>query len=263
MPDRVAAFKRMKAGWREPIAALMEGGMSREEYLRDLAAQQARFESIVAALQQVDAAIMAAEDGRRAAIAEAEEAEDRWMVLASVVALLSAVVAGAIARRLRVLTRRAGRRAREEQELRVLARTLSGALAANEVVQTLVDSAVANTRATGAYVEQTHATEVAVVATAGSGRAAGGTRVPYPGSLTEAIVTGRDPEIVAALGAAMSAHLAESCRGCAALVVPMFAESELLGALILLRERGRRPSTRPTSPMRASSATSPRPRCGA
>ena len=235
VPDRVAAFKRMKEGWREPIAALMEGGMSREHYLRDLAAQQARFESIVAALQQVDVAIVAAEDRRRAAIAEAEEAEGRWMVIASIVAVLSAVVAGAIARRLRVLTRRARRRADEEQELRVLARTLSGALTANEVVQRLVDSAVANTRASGAYVEQAHATEVAVVATAGEGGPPVGTRVPYPGSLTEAILTGRDPEIVAALGEAMSGHLRTSCPGCAALVVPLFAESELLGALILLR----------------------------
>ena len=237
VPDRVAAFKRLKAGWREPIAALMDGGMSREAYLRDLAAQQERFESIVAALQQVDVSIMGAEDSRRAAIAVAEEAEDRWMILASIVAVLSAVVAGAIARRLRVLTRRARRRAREEQELRVLARTLSGALTGNEVVQTLVDSAVENRRASGAYVEQTHATEVAVVATAGAGAPPVGTRVPYPGSLTEAILTGRDPEIVAALGEAMAAHLEESCRGCAALVVPMFAEADLLGALILLRER--------------------------
>jgi PAS domain S-box-containing protein len=241
VPDRVAAFERLKAGWREPIAALMEDGMSREEYLRDLAAQQARFESIVAALQQVDAAIIAAEDGRRAEIATAEAAEDRWMVIASMVALLSAVVAGAIARRLRVLTRRAGRRAREEQELRVLARTLSGALAPSEVVQNLVDSAVTNRRASGAYVEQAHATEVAVVATAGAGAPPVGTRVPFPGSLTEAIVTGREPEIVAALGEAMTAHLAESCRGCAALVVPMFAEADLLGALILLREKGAEP----------------------
>jgi len=241
VPDRVAAFERLKAGWREPIAALMTDGMSREEYLRDLAGQQERFESIVAAMQQVDAAIMAAEDRRRAAIAEAEEAEDRWMVLASIVAVLSAVVAGAIARRLRVLTRRAGRRAREEQELRVLARTLSGAASANDVVQTLVDSAVANARAAGAYVERTDGAEVAVVATAGAGVPPVGARVPYPGSLTEAMVSGREPEIVAALSEAMTGQLEKSCPGCAALVVPMLAESELLGALVLLRERGAAP----------------------
>ena len=227
-----------------------EGGLARADRgpdgRRDLArglparpaAQQARFESIVAALQQVDVAIVAAEDRRRAAIAVAEEAESRWMVIASIVAVLSAVVAGAIARRLRVLTRRARQRAREEQELRVLARSLSGALTANEVVQKLVDSVVENARAAGAYVEQTHATEVAVVATAGAGAPPVGTRVPYPGSLTEAILTGREPQIVPALGEVMTAHLAESCRGCAALVVPMFAESELLGALVLLRPAG-------------------------
>ena len=241
---RVEAYRDMRAGWRDPIVALMEGRLSRDEYLRDLAGQQARFEAIVAALQDVDAAIVVAEDERRAGIAAAEETESLWMAVASVVAVLSAVVAGAIARRLRVLTRRARRRANEEQELRILARSLSGALTSNEVVQRLVDGAVSNARASGAYVERAHEDEVAVVAVSGQGTPAIGTRVSYPGSLTESILNARDPEIVpprGALGAAMTRYVQDACPGCTALVAPMFSEAELLGAVILLRPPGTPP----------------------
>ena len=241
VPRRVEAYRAVRGAWRDPIVALLEGRVARDAYVADLPEQQARFETTIASLQAVDAAIVEAEDSRRREIEAAERTESLWMAVAALVALLSAIVAGAIARRLRVLTRRARRRADEEQELRMLARALAGAPTANAVVQNLVDSAVSNTRATGAYVEQAHAKEVAVVAISGTGAPAVGTRVPYPGSLTETILAGRDPEIVPAaapLGAAMTSYVQQACPGCAALVVPMFADAELLGALILLRGPG-------------------------
>jgi PAS domain S-box-containing protein len=241
---RVQAYRDVRGAWRDPMVALMEGRLGREAYVRDLPGQQARFESVIASLQAVDAAIVFAEDSRRREIEAAERTESRWMAVAALVAVLSAVVAGAIARRLRVLTRRARRRADEEQELRILARALAGAPTAAAVVQHLVDSAVSQTRATGAYVEQANETEVAVVAVSGAGTPAFGLRVPYPGSLTETILAGRDPEIVptaAALGASMTGYVQEACPGCSALVVPMFSEADLQGALILLRGPGTSP----------------------
>ena len=241
VPARAAAFRAEKARWRAEIEGLFDGRVSREGYLAMFADQQARFEAIIAALERVDDAIVAAESERRAVIRDWSGTEDRLVVVAAMLAVLSAVAAGALTRRLRVLTRRARWRAKEEQELRHLARALSGALTAQDVVQQVVDRAVADGRAGGAYIEQRSRNEVVVVAGAGSGAPDAGTRVPYPGSLTEAGIAGRDPEIIPAgaiVGAAMSEHLGRSCPGCTALVAPLFSEHDVLGALILLRAPG-------------------------
>ncbi len=238
VPARVAEFRGEKAPWRQQIEGLFEGRVSREEYLADFAAQQAQFEAIVAALERTDEAIVRAENTRRARIRVWSGTEDRLVVVAAVLAFLSAVAAAALTRRLRVLTRRARWRAKEEQELRHLARALSGALTAREVVQQVVDRAVGDGRATAAFIEQRSEDEVTIVAVAGRGAPPAGMRVAYPGSLTEAIITGRDPEIIAAgplVGAAMAEHLERSCPGCTALVAPLFSEQDVLGALVLVR----------------------------
>ena len=238
LPSHVATFRATKSRWEEPIEDLLQGRLSREDYVRALSEQQGRFEGSVASLRALDGAIVAAESSRRDAIREGSQVEGRLMVIAALLAFASLVAAGALTRRLRHLTRRARRRAEEEQELRHLARALSGALTARDVVQHVVDSAVATTRASGAYVEQVHETEVAVMAVAGSGTPPLGTRVAYPGSLTPAVIENRDAEIAygAGLGAAMAAHVGRGCPGCSALVVPLFSEQDVLGALVLLRE---------------------------
>jgi PAS domain S-box-containing protein len=238
VPGRVAVFREQKGPWRREIEALFEGRITREEYLGRFTVQQQRFESIVDALERTDAAIIAAEDARRVQIRDWTGTEDRLMVVAAVLAVLSAVAAGALTRRLRVLTRRARLRVKEEQELRHLARALSGALTAHDVVQQVVDRAVEEGHATAAFIEQREEQEVTVVAVAGHGAPPAGLRVAYPGSLTQGTINGRDPEIIAAgplAGAGRAEHLERSCPGCSALVAPLFAEQDVLGALILVR----------------------------
>ena len=237
-PERVSAFRRQKAEWSEPIRAFLEGRISREQYVSGLLEQQRRFEAVVVRLHEVDAAIVAAEDVRRAAIREGAAFEDRLMVIAAVLGFLSLVAAAALTRRLRHLTRRARRRAQEEHELRDLARALSGGVAVRDVARQVVEGLVANARATGAYIELVDGAVVGVGAAAGHGAPPVDTRVPYPGSLTQAVIDARDPEIlpaISALGAAMSSHVAAGCASCTALVVPLFSDEEVLGALVLLR----------------------------
>lgn len=239
--SRVADFEGSKAQWESPIEALFEGRMTRDEYVRLIDEQQARFEESVARLQAVDGAVVASEEIRRQAIREGMATEDRLVVIASVLGFLSAVAAGALTRRLRHLTRRARRRAQEEQELRHLARALSGGLSVKDVAQQVVESSVATTRASGAYLELVRDGGVGIAAAAGEGAPPVETRAAYPGSLTKAIVEGRDPEIlphVSGLGAAMAPHVARGCGRCQALVVPLFSEQEVLGALVLLRAPG-------------------------
>lgn len=84
--------------------------------------------------------------------------------------------------------------------------------------------------------------EVEVVAAAGSGAPPPGTRVPYPGSLTEAVVRSRETEIledIALDDRPISRHLARSCGHCRALIAPWFSEDEPIGALVLLRHADR------------------------
>src|SRR5690606_24381425 len=81
---------------------------------------------------------------------------------------------------------------------------------------------------------------VEVVASEGEGGPPLGTRVAYPGSLTEGVMERGQPEILGdlgELGESMAAILSESCKGCSGLVVPLIAEAKPLGALVLLRTK--------------------------
>jgi len=81
--------------------------------------------------------------------------------------------------------------------------------------------------------------EVEIVATAGAAIAAVGSRIPYPGSLTEDAVENDRLEVVSPDDMALrrSGRLigASGCRDCFAVVLPLVFEGVPLGALILLR----------------------------
>jgi len=235
VPARILAFKETKASWERSLEAVIGGRITRDQFIADMNAQQERFEKSVEALRAVDTAIVEEEAARRGAIREGARMEDRLVVIAALVAFLAAVAAGALTRRLRHLTRQARRRAEEEQELRLLARALSGGLTVQSVAQQVVESSVSSTRASGAHLELVAAREVGIAAAAGEGGPHADARVPSPGSLTEMIIEEREPVIlsdVASLGVAMVAHVTP---GNSALVVPLFSEDDVLGALVLLR----------------------------
>ncbi|HET8656230.1 MAG TPA: GAF domain-containing protein [Longimicrobiaceae bacterium] len=130
--------------------------------------------------------------------------------------------------------------------LAAVARSLAAAEGVGEVTQRVAEAALELTRAGGAYVEQVVGPRgaVEVVAAAGEGTPPLGTRVPYPGSLTEEIIEGAEPVLVAGLGElgeSVAPYLAGSCGKCAGLVAPLLSDGGALGALVLLRafEQGR------------------------
>lgn len=138
------------------------------------------------------------------------------------------------------------RRAREEREFRQLASALTGALDVSDVLLEITSRAASVARADGVYVEKIISSEgtVRVVAVSGRGTPERGTTVPYPGSLTEEILEGKTPMILADMsgfGREMAPYLEESCPDCQILVVPLSADQEPLGALVLLNstESGR------------------------
>ena len=134
------------------------------------------------------------------------------------------------------------RRAHAEVALRGVARALGATMDIREAVQRISEGAVETTSACGAYVERFSQPraggEIEVVAAAGEGTPPLGTRVPYPGSLSEEIVEHGEPTLmteIGAIGERMAPYLTESCRGCTGLLVPLLSGRETLGALVMLR----------------------------
>jgi len=134
------------------------------------------------------------------------------------------------------------RRAEEEESFRHLASALTGAVEMTEVLYEITNRATLVTRADGVYVERIIGDdgEVEVVSGFGRGTPTRGTRVPFPGSMTEEIIKGRMPVILAdmkAFGRNMAPYLVETCPNCQVLVTPLIADNEPLGALVLLNGR--------------------------
>jgi PAS domain S-box-containing protein len=127
--------------------------------------------------------------------------------------------------------------------LRDAARELGTSTSSRQAVQIIAEHAVRTTRAFGAYVERIEEPEtrgeVEVVAVTGSGGPPLGTRIPYPGSLTEEIIESGESEImteVGAIGKGMAPYLRDSCHNCSGLIIPLSTERGALGALVLLRD---------------------------
>ena len=130
------------------------------------------------------------------------------------------------------------RRADEESAFRHLASALTGAVEMTEVLYEITNRATQVTRADGVYVERiVNSRTVEVVSSAGRGTPPRGLRVSFPGSLTDEILRGGQPVILAEMnefGRSMAPYLADACGQCEVLVTPLVAENAPLGALVLL-----------------------------
>ena len=134
------------------------------------------------------------------------------------------------------------RRAEEEESFRHLASALNGAVEMQDVLSEVAHRASLVTRADGVYVERIVGPDhlVEVVSVAGRNTPSRGLRIAFPGSMTEEILRNRKPVILAdmrSVGRSMAHYLAEVCGDCQALVTPLYAEEEPLGALVLLNSR--------------------------
>jgi PAS domain S-box-containing protein len=133
------------------------------------------------------------------------------------------------------------RRAEEEASFRHLASALTGAVEMTDVLYEITNRATHVTRADGVYVERIvkvgNTKMVEVVAAAGRGVPPRGLRVAFPGSMTDEMIQGGSPVILADMntfGRSMAPYLADTCGECEVLVTPLIAEEEPLGALVLL-----------------------------
>lgn len=225
----------------ELLDAFYTGRLSRAEYMRYFPLQQRRFEDVVAltvlAQQEIDRVV----SRYQARIIALERAGATLTVLLTVVAVIAALLVAQLSDRYRKLARDFEARAQRQQALREIGSQLSSLLSTQEVIRQVAESAVRMTPAFGAYVERTEngpGTEVEVVAVSGAGTPALGTRIPYPGSLSEAIIESGEAEIVSevgAIGERMAPYLESSCNHCSGMIVALSSDERVLGALVLLR----------------------------
>ncbi len=241
---RARELVRQRELWFAAVDALLSGRLSRDQHIQGVEQHQALFRNVLAAADALDKEMIQAEGNVHRQIRAAQKMQVRAILALALLALGAAATVGWLTARLGSLARRLRYRADEETALRQIGRSLSAAVTVEEVVQRVVESAVETTRAFGAYVEQAFDREVRIVAVAGAGVPPFGTRVPYPGSLTETVIESGDLAImteVGAIGESMAPYLRASCQGCTGLVLPLLTEARVLGALVLLRrhEQGR------------------------
>ncbi len=130
-----------------------------------------------------------------------------------------------------------------ERALLRVARTLAAAIDVEGITAEITATALELTGATGVYVERIISSDgtVDVIANAGTGTPPYGTRVPYPGSLTEEIIESGEPllmDTLVSIGENMAPYLKDTCDGCLGLIVPLQSEGDVVGSLVLLRTKG-------------------------
>jgi PAS domain S-box-containing protein len=239
-----AELRSRLEGWREAARRALEGRVSGVEDLADMAGQQRRVDEVLELSSLLDKRLAGWEEAATARMQAESRRQALFSAFLAAVALAGTAAVGLLGVQSRRLARQLRYRAQEERALRDVARTLSAAVTVAEVAQRVVQAAIDTTRGFGAYVEEVRGDHVEVVAVAGSGVAPVGTRAPFPGSLTEAILKTGEATLVAevgAIGESMATYLEGKCQGCTGLVVPLLAGTDVLGALVVLRSSDQPP----------------------
>lgn len=220
---------------------LFAGRISPTEYLEQTRTRSPLYLTTLEAANRLDHAVAARSAATFAQIRATERLGFVILLLVALLALTSALLFARLSLQLR-------RRAREERELRDAALTVTGATDVDEILRRIAESAVRASRAESSYVERIvpGTNEVEIVAAAGERAPPTGTRIRYPGSLTENVIRAGEPEILndtTAQDRPATRILAEHCGPSAALVVPLIVDGAAHGALVLLG-----PASRPFRP---------------
>jgi signal transduction histidine kinase len=160
-------------------------------------------------------------------------------------ALLALMLIAHILRRLNAATSHLESRAQEEEALRRVGHSLTGGLTLDDVLRRITQAAAVAAETEGVFIETVDArkAEITCVAAHGTKTPARGTKNPFEGSILQEVLQTREPQIIddvniesrpCALG-----ELARSGQQCTAMVVPLIAENQGLGAIFLIRPRHR------------------------
>ena len=259
---RYAELVEAMERWREHI-----GSVDELRPVADLAAYRDRTrddqelfeEAMIASLRLHEAVRVAALDhlSRMSAL----QRWDAWVTLGLVLLTLAALILVALAgRRARRLAHEMRLRARIERDFRLLARDLTVADDPDHILSVAAEGALVLSASVGVFVERLRRDDhlsVCITAAAGEGTPPIGTVIPAPGSLGPGSSGPSDGERGAANGrrgdqptihrsaaelpAPVRERLPPMAARLAALVVPLRAGGETLGAMVLLRDAGENP----------------------
>lgn len=234
-----------------PLDSLYTGLLSPTEYLERIPAQHVRLLELMSTTTALSRGIDARVARHRARIVRLERISAGVTAALVLLALAATLQVAQLARNYGKLVGRLDVRVRRQADLRETAAALNGEVTGPEAAETIAHHAVRSTGAFGAYVELAEPPErgadVEVIGVSGAGTPPRGTRVPYPGSLTEAIIDSGEPYLlheVSAIGERMAPYLIERCHACTGLVAPITFGDEAVGALVLLRSPEQEPFAR-------------------
>jgi len=232
------------------LDSLYNGEISVAAYTTRLPTQQIRFEQTLLTAARIQLEIDRFVEARTARIQSVERSGTIFLIATALLSLISALLVAKLGRGYRNLIERLESRGRLRERLVQAGSEFGEASSLQDVGRIVMDSSMTGTGAIGAYLElvdtATEASTVEVLAAAGSGVPPVGTRIPYPGSLSPAIIESGGPETfseIDAIGERMARYLRESCAGCTGIILPLSAESKVLGALVVLRSPGQRAFT--------------------
>jgi signal transduction histidine kinase len=159
-------------------------------------------------------------------------------------ALVAIALVVNILRRLNATSSSLEVRANEEEALRQVAHELTRAFTLDDVLRRITESAASAAEAESVYVELANEqrNEVSCVAGYGAGVPPTDTTGPYQGSVAAEVLATGEPKIIGNVAGqterpSIFGVLARTCGNCAALIVPLIAENENLGALFLIRHQ--------------------------
>jgi hypothetical protein len=178
---RLADLRRHVRAWREPGVALTRGEVPPGGFAALVGVQQHHYEAALGSAARMQGELERIAADRRDRIRGYERMELGSSLFLTVLALAAVGAVAALTVRERRLASQVAVRVEKEASLRALARTLSGALSVQEMVEKVAEEAVRSTRAFGAYVERAQAREVVVVAGSGDGRPPAGHHGAVPG----------------------------------------------------------------------------------
>jgi len=233
------------------LDSLYNGEISVPAYTTRLPMQQIRFEQTLLTAARIQLEIDEFVEERTARIQSVERNGTIFLIATALLSLVSALLVARLGRGYRNLIRSLERRGQLREHLAQAGQELSAVSHLRDVARIVANSSVAGTGATGAYVELVddagEGSTVEVLAAAGSGVPPIGIRIPYPGSLSEGIIESDRPEAfseIDVIGERMAPYLRENCAGCTGIILPLSAESNVLGALVALRNPGQGNFTR-------------------
>jgi signal transduction histidine kinase/CHASE3 domain sensor protein len=229
-----AELRTLGIRWTAPADSLLAGLIPPQRFVARMPAEQAILEARALAAMRLRELMTQDIAVRLQRIADVQRLATVLTTLV-LLALVAALFVERLGARFRAAAGRFQQQAREEAALRRAAQAVASASTVDEVLRRIAESALDAVGGDAALVNRMDRArdEVEVAAAAGAVEARVGTRFPYRGSFTEAVVVRGEPQLVArATVEASSACRAPDAGGSA---------GEALGVLQLLRGHDRPP----------------------